>query len=136
MAHKPGEVIFNNGQLVQIYRSDLDFTLKTDRKLLPKWSPPQRVTSRNLNSYILEKLDGTPIAGQFRRLRGFIPKEGTNLAMEQAEIDERRVENEPVGTKDTREEGLDDETPENEPQAKEDLDECDEGVEREGHGLE
>ena len=87
LAHKPGEVIFSNGQLVQIYRSDLDYTFKTDRKLLPKWSPPQRVTSRNLNSYTLEALDGTPISGQFsaRRLRGFIPKEGSKLAEEEAE---------------------------------------------------
>jgi hypothetical protein len=92
LARKPGEVVFHKGQLVQIYRSDLDFTFKTDRKLLPKWSPPQRVMNRNLNSYTLEKLDGTPIAGSFsaRRLRGFIPKEGSDLAREQAKV-ERRV---------------------------------------------
>ena len=91
LAHKPGEVVFHKGQLVQIYRSDLDYTFKTDRKLLPKWSPPQRVTARNLNSYTLEKLDGTPIAGLFsaRRLREFIPKEGTKLAQEQAELVQR-----------------------------------------------
>ena len=77
--------------MVQIYRSDLDYTFKTDRKLLPKWSPPQRIHSRNLNSYTLKKLDGTPIAGQFsaRRLRAFIPKRGSKLEKEQAEIDER-----------------------------------------------
>jgi hypothetical protein len=94
LASKPGEVVFSNGQLVQIYRSDLDFTFKTDRKLLPKWSPPQRVTQRNSNSYILERLDGTPIAGQFsaRRLRGFTPKEGTKLARDQAEFIQRRID--------------------------------------------
>ena len=43
LAHKPGEVVFHTGQLVQIYRSDLDFTLKTDRKLLPKWSTESSV---------------------------------------------------------------------------------------------
>ena len=77
--------------MVQIYRSDLDYTFKTDRKLLPKWSPPQRIHSRNLNSYTLEKLDGTPIAGQFsaRRLQAFIPKRGSKLEKEQAERDER-----------------------------------------------
>ena len=37
----PGEVIFSKGQLVQIYRSDLDYTYKTEHKLLPKWSTPQ-----------------------------------------------------------------------------------------------
>ena len=96
LAHTPGEVVFSKGQLVQIYRSDLDYTFKTDRKLLPKWSPPQRVTQRNLNSYTLEKLDGAPIAGQFsaRRLREFVPKEGTKLAQDQAEIDRRRREKE------------------------------------------
>ena len=33
LAQKPGEVIFSNGQLVQIYRNN--HTLKTERKLLP-----------------------------------------------------------------------------------------------------
>ena len=94
LAHKPGEVTFSKGQLVQIYRSDLDYTFKTDRKLLPKWSSPQRVVERNLNSYTLEKLDGTPIAGLFsaRRLREFTPREGTNLAREQAVIHLRNGE--------------------------------------------
>src|SRR5271155_1985612 len=89
LSQKPGEVIFSKGQLVQIYRSDLDYTFKTERKLLPKWSPPQRVTSRDLNSYTLENLNGTPIAGHFsaRQLRGFIPQEGTKLAREQAEVE-------------------------------------------------
>ncbi|KIK02132.1 hypothetical protein K443DRAFT_77856, partial [Laccaria amethystina LaAM-08-1] len=40
LAKKPGEVIFSKGQLVQVYRSDLDDTFKTERKILPKWSPP------------------------------------------------------------------------------------------------
>ncbi|KIJ89966.1 hypothetical protein K443DRAFT_36087, partial [Laccaria amethystina LaAM-08-1] len=40
LARKPGEVIFSKGQLVQVYHSDLDDTFKTERKLLPKWSPP------------------------------------------------------------------------------------------------
>jgi hypothetical protein len=94
LAHQPGEVTFSKGQLVQIYRSDLDYTFKTDRKLLPKWSPPQRVVKRDLNSYTLEKLDGTPIPGQFssRRLRGFTPREGTKLAEEQAEVERRIAE--------------------------------------------
>jgi hypothetical protein len=94
LEHKPGEVIFSKGQLVQIYRSDLDFTFKTDRKLLPKWSPPQRVVERVLNSYTLERLDGTAIAGSFsaRRLQGFVPKDGTKLAEEQAQVVLRMAE--------------------------------------------
>ena len=70
-----------------------------DRKLLPKWSPPQRVTKRTLNSYTLEKLDGTAIPGRFssRRLRGFTPKEGTKLAEDQAKV-ERRIAEEEIQT--------------------------------------
>ena len=67
LTRKPGEVVFSKGQLVQIYRSDLDYTFKTERKLLPKWSPPQRVTSRNLNSYTLEKLDGDESVSRYAR---------------------------------------------------------------------
>ena len=104
LLHKPGEVIFLLGQLVQIYRSDLDYTFKTDRKLLPKWSPPQRVASRTLNSYTLERLNGTPIAGHFstRRLRRFIPKEETKLADKQAEFERRMAERETHGVDENR----------------------------------
>ena len=85
LSQKPGEVVFSTGQLVQIYRSDLDYTFKTERKLLPKWSPPQRVVSRLMNSYVLETLQGERLPGTFsaRRLRRFTPKEGTKLAEEQ-----------------------------------------------------
>ena len=65
LAHKPGEVTFSKGQLVQIYHSDLDETFKTECKILPKWSPPHRITSRALNSYTLETLIGAPINGHF-----------------------------------------------------------------------
>ena len=93
LRRKPGEVIFSKGQLVQIYRSDLDYTFKTERKLLPKWSSPQRVVSRNLNSYSLAKLDGSPITGLFsaRRLQEFVPREGTRLAQEQAELNQQTL---------------------------------------------
>jgi hypothetical protein len=85
LAQKPGEVIFTKNQLVQIYRNDLDFTFKTERKLLPKWSMPHRIVSRNLNSYMLKTLHDDELPGSFsaRRLRRFIPKEGTKLAEEQ-----------------------------------------------------
>jgi hypothetical protein len=96
LSQNPGEVVFSKGQLVQIYRSDLDYTFKTERKLLPKWSVPQRVTARHLNSYTLETLKGDPITGMFsaRRLRRFIPKEGTQLAEEQKQIEKRHIEEE------------------------------------------
>jgi transposase InsO family protein len=95
-AQGPGEVIFSKGQLMQIYRSDLDFTFKTERKLLPKWSTPQRVVARNLNSYTLETLAGDPVPGTFsaRRLRRFIPEEGTTLAEAQKVAEKRYAEEE------------------------------------------
>ena len=96
LSRNPGEVTFSKGQLVQIYRSDLDYTFKTERKLLPKWSVPQRITSRHLNSYTLETLKGDPIPGTFsaRRLRRFIPREGTRLAEEQELVERRCAEEE------------------------------------------
>jgi hypothetical protein len=96
LKQSPGEVVFSKGQLVQIYRSDLDFTFKTERKLLPKWSSPQRIKSRNLNAYTLETLSGDPIQGTFsaRRLRRFLPLEGTKLAEEQKLVEEKSAEEE------------------------------------------
>ena len=90
----PGEVIFLKNQLVQIYRNDLDFTFKSERKLLPKWSTLQRVVARQLNSYVLKSLNGDQLPGFFsaRRLRRFIPKEGTKLAEEQRVLEEQRAE--------------------------------------------
>ena len=83
-----GRVTFTKGQLVQVYRSDLANTLSTERKLTPMWSMPRRVTSRLENSYTLETLDGKPFSGQFsaRRLREFIPREGTELAKVQKDV--------------------------------------------------
>jgi hypothetical protein len=66
---KAGEVIFNKGQLVQVYRSDLTYTFKSERKLLPKWSQPYRVTSRLQNSYQLETLDGIALDGEVHARR-------------------------------------------------------------------
>jgi hypothetical protein len=65
----PKEVIFKAGQLVQVYRSNLDFTFKAKRKMEPKWSAPRRVTSRDRNSYKLETLEGLPIGNRFSSRR-------------------------------------------------------------------
>ena len=94
LARPPREVTFKAGDLVQVYHSDLDFTLATERKLLPKFSAPRRIVSRNQNSYQLETLEGFPIAGKFssRRLRQFIPRQGTELERTQALIEEELVE--------------------------------------------
>jgi hypothetical protein len=40
LAKFPREVIFEPGQLVQVYCNDLTFTFKSERKLLPRWSLP------------------------------------------------------------------------------------------------
>lgn len=95
----PGEVIFKPGQLVQVYRNDLDYTFKVDWKLLPKWSVPRRVKYRLRNLYKLETLEGILLQGEYsaRRLRAFIPRTGTKLAKKQEEhekkIEEKRLEN-------------------------------------------
>ena len=85
---KAGEVVFHRGQLVQVYRSDLENTLSTDKKLAIRWSHPRRVVERLSNSYRLETLDGALLDGEFsaRRLREFTPRNGTELAEQQKEF--------------------------------------------------
>ena len=111
LAHSPREVIFRAGDLVQVYRSDLDYTFKTERKMLPKFSAPRRVINRNQNSYQLETLEGFPIAGKFssRRLRLFIPRKGTELNEVQAAIekewrDREEAEDKPANSESREEE--------------------------------
>ena len=56
------------------------------------------------NSYQLETVQGLPVGGMFsaRRLRRFIPRPGTELAMQQLEIESKQV-----GVPDELMEGLD-----------------------------
>ncbi|KAG1799080.1 uncharacterized protein BJ212DRAFT_1288471 [Suillus subaureus] len=70
-----GEVIFEPGQLVQIYANATDMTMASSRKLVLKWSAPRQVVSRISNSYTLTSLEGFPIKGLFhaQQLRRFIP---------------------------------------------------------------
>jgi hypothetical protein len=88
---RAGVVEFKKGELVQVYKNKLALTLSTERKLTPMWSPPCRVAEHLLNSYRLETLDRTPMEGLFnaRHLRIFIPREGTELAVQQKEFEER-----------------------------------------------
>lgn len=81
-----GEVIFETGQLVQVYANALEFTMVSTHKLQPRWSAPRRVVDRIGNSYTLDTLEGFPLNGLFhaRRLRRFIPRDGTALAELQA----------------------------------------------------
>ena len=80
-----GEMIFEKGELVQMYWNDLAKTLSTDHKLYPMWSEPRHITNCILNSYRLATLDGQLIRGEFntRHLRTFTPQEGTDLARRQ-----------------------------------------------------
>ncbi|KAG6809672.1 hypothetical protein H0H92_015219 [Tricholoma furcatifolium] len=88
----------------EVYRSDLDYTFKSERKLLPKWSRPYRVVSREVNSYTLETCEGVPIDGRFsaRRLRRFEAKEGTKLAEQQRGVEEKQREEETLRRREAR----------------------------------
>ncbi|KIK47919.1 hypothetical protein CY34DRAFT_798788 [Suillus luteus UH-Slu-Lm8-n1] len=68
--------------------------MASSRKLVPKWSAPRRVVSRISNSYTLTSLEGFPINGLFhaRRLRRFIPRNGTTLAALQEALQDRSTE--------------------------------------------
>ena len=103
-ASKAGAVEFKKGQLVQVYRNKLASTLSTERKIAPMWSPPRRIAERLLNSYKLETLDGTPLDGLYhaRRLRSFVPREGTLLAAEQKKLEEALASSEPKESEDAR----------------------------------
>ncbi|KAJ3507688.1 hypothetical protein NMY22_g16851 [Coprinellus aureogranulatus] len=96
---RAGVVVFEEGQLVQVYRSDLYNTLSSERKLTPMWSGPKRVKERLTNSYELEELDGTPISGRYsaRRLRAFEPRMGTRLWEDEKRRKGGGVEVEPGG---------------------------------------
>ena len=106
---KEGEVTFKRGDLVQVYRNDLAKSISSERKLTPMWSEPHRITEKILNSYKLETLEGQQLEGEYhvRRLRGFTPREGTELAAKQKEVEGQRVkelETEPDTTEDTSDE--------------------------------
>ena len=106
-----GEVIFEKGHLVQVYRNDLAKSISSECKLAPMWSEPCRVVERILNSYTLESLDGQPLEGEYhtRQLREFKPREGTELAAQEKEAKARRRELEEVAAlADTNEETEDD----------------------------
>ena len=91
---KEGEVTYEKGQLVQTYCNDLAKSIGSERKLAPMWSGPHRISEKMLNSYKLETLDGQPLDGEYhaRRLREFVPREGTELALQQKEFEARKAE--------------------------------------------
>jgi transposase InsO family protein len=85
LASRAGVVTFERGQLVQVYRSDLTYTMRNDRKLTVRWSEPHRVKRRILNSYELETVNSIDMDGTFssRRLRPYVAREGMPLALVQ-----------------------------------------------------
>lgn len=91
---REGEVMFEKGQMVQVHRSDIAKTIGSERKLAVMWSEPHRITEKLLNSYKIETLQGQLLEGEYhaRRIRAFIPREGTELATQQKEREARRVE--------------------------------------------
>jgi hypothetical protein len=93
-----GEVIFESGQLVQVYANATEMTMASSKKLVPRWSAPRRVASRFGNSYTLTTLEGFPINGLFhaRRLRRFIPRNGTALAALQEALQDKEVDEEEI----------------------------------------
>ncbi|PBK58555.1 hypothetical protein ARMSODRAFT_845021, partial [Armillaria solidipes] len=40
---KPGNVVFEEGELVQVFNTRLDKTMQTKKKLLPRWSGALRI---------------------------------------------------------------------------------------------
>jgi hypothetical protein len=103
LGSRAGKVIFKPGELVQVFRSDLAKTVSNDRKLTCRWSEPHRIAQRWVNSYLLETTEGLQMDGTFssRRLRHYHPREGTPLAIAQAEFTKRIAELE--GAKGTEE---------------------------------
>ncbi|KZP30609.1 hypothetical protein FIBSPDRAFT_884141 [Athelia psychrophila] len=75
-------VEFTVNTLVQVYHSDLNYTFRTERKLLPKWGPVRRIVGRNRNSYKVATLEGLTLKGWFsaRRLHEFAARPGMELA--------------------------------------------------------
>ena len=93
---KEGEITFEKGDLVQIHRSDIAKSIGSERKLMPMWSKPHRVSERILNSYKLETLEGQQLDGEYhaRRLRKFTPREGTELETQQKAVKMNQIDNE------------------------------------------
>ena len=59
----PRNVIFQPGDLVQVHATEWVRTFAAIKKLIPMWSIPHHVKTKQLNSYTLETLTGLPLAG-------------------------------------------------------------------------
>ena len=67
--HTPRIIVFQPGDLVQVHASEWVHTLASIKKLIPMWSIPHHVMTRQLNSYTLETLGGLPLVGVFNSTR-------------------------------------------------------------------
>ena len=107
---KEGEITVEKGDLVQIHRSDIAKSIGSERKLMPMWSKPHRVSERILNPYKLETLEGQQLDGEYhaRRLRKFTPREGTELETQQKEVKMNRIDNETETEEDSTRSASDD----------------------------
>lgn len=112
LSRAPREVNFTRGQLVQIFRNELDNTFATKRKILPRWNGPYMIVRCTGNSYIIQTLYGKQEPGTFhaRRLRAYHANPGSALetkweaAKPALEAKERqREEEEAVGIERERE---------------------------------
>ena len=84
-ASRDSVIEYKKGDLVQVCNSKLDLTISTESKLLPRWGVPHHVVNCIRNLYRLEMIQGFPVAGTVsaRRLQRFVPRPGTELALEQ-----------------------------------------------------
>ena len=65
LKNAPGNVVFQPGDLVQVHATEWVHTFASIKKLIPMWSIPHRVATRQLNSYTLETLGGLPLSGVY-----------------------------------------------------------------------
>ena len=106
-----GVIEYEKGDLIQIQDSRLDLTLATEAKLLPHWGAPHQVINQQHNLYQLEMVQGLPVSGMFSTwwLWRFVPRPGTELAVQQLEVESKRVglPNEPMEGIDFEEDAMD-----------------------------
>ena len=64
-----------------------------EAKLLPRWGAPHRVIDQQRNSYQLEMVQGLLVSGMFsaQRLWRFVPRPGTELSVQQLEVESKQV---------------------------------------------
>jgi len=87
-------IVFQAGDLVQVYTTEWVHTLASIKILILMWSIPCRIVTWKLKSYTLETLDGIPLSGVYgtRWLHAFHPCEGTKEELAQLEVKEGNLD--------------------------------------------